>query len=86
MWVRGAVCELVAINLGSLAATVGSQPLIFAWIAGSKPPLFASPSDLVCGPLQLGGAAIYGVISASLRESAEFPTNVKNVLILVANL
>jgi hypothetical protein len=46
-----------SLNLGSLAATVGSQPLIFAWIAGSKPPLFASPSDLVCGPLPLGGAA-----------------------------
>jgi hypothetical protein len=43
----------VAMNVGSLAVSVGSQPLIFARIVGSKLLLFASPSDLVCGPLQL---------------------------------
>jgi hypothetical protein len=32
---------------------VGSRSLIFAQSVGSKPPLFASPSDLVCGPLHL---------------------------------
>jgi hypothetical protein len=37
-------------NVGSLAAMVGSQPLVFAPSVGSKPPLFASPNDRVCGP------------------------------------
>jgi hypothetical protein len=55
MWVQRAGGGLVAINLGSLAVSVGSQPLVFARIVGSKPPLFASPSATVCRPLQLGG-------------------------------
>lgn len=45
-------------NLGLLAKIVGSRPLIFAQIVGSKSYLFASQSDLVCGPLQLGRAAL----------------------------
>jgi hypothetical protein len=53
MWVPIAVCELVAMNVGSLAVSVGSQPLIFARIVGSQSPLFASPLLIVCGPLQL---------------------------------
>jgi hypothetical protein len=40
--------------LGSLAEIVGLRPILFARIAGSKSTLFASPGDLVCGPLQLG--------------------------------
>jgi hypothetical protein len=56
MWVYIAVCKLVAMNVGSLAASVGSQPFIFARIAGSKRLLFASPRDLVCGPLHLAPA------------------------------
>jgi hypothetical protein len=32
-----AVCELVAMNLSSFAASVGSRPLIFAAIVGSWP-------------------------------------------------
>jgi hypothetical protein len=54
MWVHLAVCELVAWNVSSLAASVGSQPLIFAQIVGSKVTLFASPSLTVCRPLHLG--------------------------------
>jgi hypothetical protein len=53
MWVQRAVCKLLASNMGSLAANVGSQPLIFAEIVGSQTTLFASPSNLVCRPLQL---------------------------------
>jgi hypothetical protein len=53
MWVQEAVCGLVAMNVGSLAVSVGSQPLIFARIVGSKLLLFANPSDLVCGPLHI---------------------------------
>jgi hypothetical protein len=40
-----------SLNLGSLAKSVGSRPLIFAEIVGSKSTLFASPSLTVCGPL-----------------------------------
>jgi hypothetical protein len=53
MWVHLAVCELVAMNLGSLAKSVGSRSLIFAEIMGSKSALFASPSLTVCRPLHL---------------------------------
>ena len=53
MWVHPAVCKLVAMNLSSFAASVGSRPLIFAASVGLKATLFASPSDLVCGPLQV---------------------------------
>jgi hypothetical protein len=40
-------------NVGSLAASVGLRPLIFAAIVGSKVPLFASPRFTVCEPLHL---------------------------------
>ena len=53
MWVYIVICKLVAMNLSSLAANVGSRPLIFAASVGSKPMLFASPSDLVCRLLHL---------------------------------
>jgi hypothetical protein len=53
IWVHIAVCELVALNVGSLAAIVGSRPLIFAVIVGSKSPLFAGLSAAVCEPLHL---------------------------------
>jgi hypothetical protein len=60
-------------NVGSLAASVGLRPLIFAAIVGSKPLLFASRSNLVCGPLQLGGvnATLSGrTICLSVEASA----------------
>ena len=60
MWVHGAVCRLVAINVSSLAVSVGSQPIIFARIVGSKPPLFASPSLAVFELLHLAvGSTLY---------------------------
>jgi hypothetical protein len=40
-------------NLSSFAASVGLRPHIFAASVGSQSTLFASPSDLVCGPLHL---------------------------------
>jgi hypothetical protein len=39
--------------VGSLAVSVGSQPMVFARIVGSQSPLFASPLLIVCGPLHL---------------------------------
>src|SRR5688500_14429366 len=56
----------MAINMSSLAASVGSQPFVFARIVGSKPPLLASPSDLVCRSLQLGAR---GVPSHQVRRT-----------------
>ena len=42
-------------NLLSLAVSVGSRPFIFAAVVGSKLPLSASPSLIVCRTLQLRG-------------------------------
>jgi hypothetical protein len=53
MWVHITVCEQVAMNLSSFAVSVGSRPLLFAEIVGSKSALFASPPLTVCKPLQL---------------------------------
>jgi hypothetical protein len=50
---RGAVCRLLAINLGSLAGIVGSQVGLLAPNVGRKCLLFASPRATVCEPLQL---------------------------------
>jgi hypothetical protein len=52
-----------------LAASVGSQPLVFARIVGSKSPLFASPSDLVCRSLQLGLILYFAVSLLILVQS-----------------
>src|SRR5215211_1138465 len=42
-------------NLLSLAVSVGSRPFLFAAVVGSKLPLSASPSLIVCRTLQLRG-------------------------------
>ncbi len=48
----------VGVQCGLIGSKCGFSPLVFARIVGSKPLLFASPSDLVCGPLQLAIAQI----------------------------
>jgi Resolvase, N terminal domain len=59
LWVQRAVCGLLAINVGSLAASVSSGARLLAPNVSPKHPLFASPRAAVCKPLQLQEALEY---------------------------
>ena len=71
MWDRVAVCELVAMNLSSFAASAGLRPLIFAAIVGSNVTLFASPRLTVCGPLHLPTVSQSGIREKPTLERGE---------------
>jgi hypothetical protein len=58
MWVQQAVCRPLAFHVGSLAVSVGLNLRLLAWNVSRKPPLFASPPLIVCGPLQLGALIV----------------------------
>jgi len=53
MWIQSAVCRLVAWNVSSLAAIVGSQACLLALNVGRKLLLFAGLGATVCGPLHI---------------------------------
>jgi hypothetical protein len=53
MWVQRAVCGLVALNVGSLAAIVSPGLPLLAPNVSPKHPLFAGPGAAVCRPLHL---------------------------------
>jgi hypothetical protein len=69
MWVHIDVCELMAMNLSSFSANAVSRPLICTEIMGSKLPLFASPSDLVCGLLHLAKQTIKHLTVPTLQDA-----------------
>src|SRR4051794_3293962 len=75
MWVQRAVCGLLAFNVGSLAAIVGSQARLLAPNVSPKQPLFAGPGAAVCRPLQLADAETAAREAMDLDPQSYYPYN-----------
>ena len=71
LWVRAAVCGLVANNLGPVADIVGRGHWIVAVNVVQKSALFAGRADYDCGPLQLRGPDVATLVHQVLDQVGE---------------